>query len=81
MDVTVSTKYQIVIPKDVRKRMGIKPGQKVSFGDVEKGGSVSLTKKLTALEVVEKYRGSLNGAWGGEDPAEYIRRMRDSEWD
>ena len=29
--VTVSPKYQIVIPQDVRERMGIKPGQKVTF--------------------------------------------------
>ena len=28
-NVTVSTKYQVVIPKRVRDRLGIKPGQKV----------------------------------------------------
>lgn len=27
--VTVSPKYQIVIPRDVRESMGIRPGQKV----------------------------------------------------
>jgi AbrB family looped-hinge helix DNA binding protein len=34
--VTVSPKYQIVIPKEIRKSMGIKPGQKIQifqFGD------------------------------------------------
>jgi AbrB family looped-hinge helix DNA binding protein len=29
--VTVSPKYQIVIPQEVRERMGIRPGQKVTF--------------------------------------------------
>ena len=28
--VTVSPKYQIVIPKDVREQMGIEPGQKMA---------------------------------------------------
>ena len=26
--VTVSTKYQVVIPEDVRKSMGVRPGEK-----------------------------------------------------
>lgn len=29
MEVTVSSKYQVVIPKAVRKQLQIKPGQKV----------------------------------------------------
>jgi AbrB family looped-hinge helix DNA binding protein len=30
-EVTVSTKYQVVIPKAVRERLGIEPGQKVQM--------------------------------------------------
>jgi AbrB family looped-hinge helix DNA binding protein len=28
---TVSSKFQIAIPKEVRERMGLRPGQKVAF--------------------------------------------------
>jgi len=38
--VTVSSKYQIVIPLDVRERMNLKPGQKVIV--IEKDGVVHL---------------------------------------
>lgn len=30
-NVTVSTKYQVVIPKRIRERLGIKPGQKMQM--------------------------------------------------
>ncbi len=80
MEATVSTKYQVVIPKSVRKQLGLQPGQKVTFGAVQ-NGHVMLAKELTAAEVIEKYRGALRKAWGStEDPAIAIRRMRDTEW-
>lgn len=39
----------------------------------------ALPKQLTAAETVEKYAGSMAGAWGDEDPATVIRRMRDND--
>jgi len=38
--VTLSSKYQIVIPLDVREKMNLKPGQKVIV--IEKDGVVHL---------------------------------------
>ena len=38
--VTVSEKFQIVIPKDIRMRMRIKPGEKIVM--VEKNGKINL---------------------------------------
>jgi AbrB family looped-hinge helix DNA binding protein len=38
--VTISTKYQVVIPNDIRDRLKLKPGQKVAV--IEKDGVVHL---------------------------------------
>jgi len=38
--VTLSSKYQIVIPQDIRKKIGLKPGQKIVV--IEKDGVVHL---------------------------------------
>lgn len=73
---TVSTKYQIVIPKDVRRRLDIKPGQKVSFEFDAKGKLVvALADPLGSLQ---KQLGARN-LWG-DDPVETVRALRD-EWD
>mgnify|MGYP001202677137 CR=1 FL=1 len=53
---TMSSKHQIVIPKGVRERLGLVPGQK--FAIVEKGDSVV----LVPIGVVEDLRGTLSGA-------------------
>ncbi len=74
MEVTVSSKYQVVIPKAVRQQLQIKPGQKVQVKAKDK-------KVIIDTEsVIEKYAGSLTGVWGGEDPAQWLRRQRDA-WD
>jgi AbrB family looped-hinge helix DNA binding protein len=51
----VSSKYQVVIPKDVRSRAGVRPGQE--FQVVTKGGVITLVpdKPLSAM------RGFLRG--------------------
>lgn len=53
--VTVSSKYQVVIPPEVRKRVGLKPGQKLIV--LEKGGIISLVPD----EPLSGLRGSLRG--------------------
>lgn len=40
METTISTKYQVVIPSEVRKRLSLKPRQKMTV--IEKGGVVVL---------------------------------------
>lgn len=40
---TVTTKGQVTIPKPVRDRLGVKPGDRVAF-DLDEGGQVLLRK-------------------------------------
>jgi len=54
-EVTVSTKYQVVIPKAARKHLRILPGQKmqvISYDD---------RIVLVALRPIQEARGSLKG--------------------
>jgi AbrB family looped-hinge helix DNA binding protein len=53
--VTVSPKYQVVIPKDIREEMDIKPGQKVQMM-IYRGNIV-----LVSLRPIEELRGFLQG--------------------
>lgn len=53
--VTLSSKFQIVIPKAVRERMKLKPGTKFRVVDV--GGTV----ELFPVRPVKEYRGILKG--------------------
>ncbi len=49
--VTVSSKYQVVIPRDVRERLGLRPGQKVEAFAV--GNRV----ELVPVEPIRSFRG------------------------
>jgi AbrB family looped-hinge helix DNA binding protein len=53
--VTVSTKYQVVIPEDVRKSMGVRPGEK--FQVVSYDGRV----QLIPLRKMRDMKGLLRG--------------------
>ena len=53
--VTVSSKYQVVIPKDVRDRLGIRPGQKVEAFAL--GGRI----EFVPVRPIEEMRGFLRG--------------------
>jgi len=53
--VVVSSKYQIVIPQDVRKRINLKPGQKIVI--IEKDGVI----QLIPLKPISEMRGFIKG--------------------
>jgi AbrB family looped-hinge helix DNA binding protein len=53
--VTLSTKYQLVIPRDIRKRLELEPGAQLTV--VEKGGILYLVPERP----VEEMRGIARG--------------------
>ena len=53
---TVSSKYQVVIPKEIRERTGIKPGQKLSVIATATG------IHLVRVPTLEELRGIARGA-------------------
>ena len=49
--VTVSPKYQVVIPKDVREKLKIRPGKKVE------AFAIGSRIELVPVEPIERFRG------------------------
>lgn len=78
MQVTVGTKYQIVIPKEVRKKIqGLRPGTKVTIKTTEKD---TITIKKVKTDWVDRTRGLAREAWKGIDTTKYLEDLR-NEWE
>lgn len=75
--VTVGPKYQIVIPKKVRNKMHLKPGQKVGIRQVDKN---TITVKIADLSWVKRTAGILADELKGIDTTKYMDDLR-NEWE
>ena len=75
LSVKVSSKLQIAVPSEARKRLGIKAGDRL---EVEIGDGVIVLRPRTGT-VAERLRGSGRGLYP-PDPVSYIRALRD-EWE
>lgn len=71
----ISTKYQVVIPKEVRRKIKVKPGQKLSVSTSE--GRIILTPQK---KWPEDYYKELRGLWKDVDVDVYLEEERNS-WD
>jgi AbrB family looped-hinge helix DNA binding protein len=75
--VMVGSKYQIVIPKEVRKKIkGLKQGSKVIVGSVDQQ---TITVKKVEKSWLERTRGMMKDAWKGIDTTKYLEDLR-NEW-
>lgn len=79
MQTTVSTKYQVVIPKEARKKIKIQPGQKMDVEVVENRITFS-PAKTTKSQPLDYYYKKLGGIWEGVDIDKYLEEERNS-WD
>ena len=68
----ITTKGQVTIPKEVRERLGLRPGDQLEF--IEEDGVYRLRKRID-LEVFKKYRGYLK-EWAGQGSDSLVREMR-----
>ncbi len=76
--VTVGTKYQIVIPKEIREKVkGIIPGAKVN---VYSNGKDAIGIKSESKNWAERTRGIAKNAWKNIDTTKYLDNLR-NEWD
>ncbi len=68
----ITSKGQVTIPKDVRERLGLRPGDEIEFVEDRAGFRV---QKLVPASPFKKYRGYLKEL-AGRDPDELVEQMR-----
>lgn len=68
----ITSKGQVTIPKSVRERLGLKPGDQIEF--IEDRGGFRIEKRVP-YSPFEKYRGFL-AHLKGQDPDRLVEEMR-----
>lgn len=74
----VSTKGQVTVPQEIRRRLGLKVGDRVEF--VVDGGRTTIRPARSGVSPFEKYRGALKTFPGGKKEINaWLRDLRDEE--
>lgn len=80
MKVKVSDKFQVVIPKEARKKMHLKRGTSYMMVKKVSPGEITYSLLPNSKDSIEKYAGALKNDWG-KNPVEKLRKVRDTDWD
>lgn len=78
MQTLVSTKYQVVIPKEIRKMVKVKPGQKMNISVNGQHIVLSPVSIRENWKYPEDYIKNLKDPWEGEDREKYLEEERNS---
>lgn len=78
MQTLVSTKYQVVIPKEVRKKLQVKPGQKMNITVNGQQIVLSPTSVREVWKWPRDYIQNLKDPWEDEDRDKYLEEERNS---
>jgi AbrB family looped-hinge helix DNA binding protein len=68
----MTSKGQVTIPKDVRERLGLRPGDEIEFVEDRRGFRL---QKRVPVSPFKKHRGYLKHV-AGHDPDELVGQMR-----
>jgi AbrB family looped-hinge helix DNA binding protein len=77
MTYKVGTKGQVVLPKELRERHGIRPGDEVVFDDA--GGDITIRRAKTKAQILDELVGSMAGSGLLEAYTEEKRLERERE--
>lgn len=81
MQTLVSTKYQVVIPKEVRKQISIKPGQRMDINISGNQVILSPSNIQKKLNWPEDYYKKLGGLWKSSEDIEKYLEEQDKSWE
>ncbi len=79
MQLKVSSKYQVIIPKAARQKMDLQRGSSYMTVKRVTDNEITFIKSPVANSDIEKYAGILKSA-KNTHPVENLRRMRDKDW-
>jgi len=73
LSVKVSTKHQIVVPSEARRRLGVQPGDRLTVEIIDD----AIVLRRRSGSAVERLRGIAKGkGWYEPDPDTYLRNLR-----
>lgn len=75
LSVKVSTKHQISVPSEARRRLGIEAGDRLSVQVTD--DAIVLRRRAALPSKRLRELGEIGDVWKGVDPVAFVRQLRD----